>query len=41
MTRKIIQESMKGKISVSNDNFTFENQKCFGALFKIILKNNT
>ena len=41
ITRKIIQESMKGKISVCNHNFTFENQECVGALFKITLKNNT
>ena len=41
ITRKIIQESMKGKISVCNHNFTFENQECIGALFKITLKNNT
>ncbi len=41
MTHKIIQESMKGKISVSNNTFIFKNQECFGALFKITLKNNT
>jgi signal transduction histidine kinase len=41
MTRKIIQTSMKGKICVYNDEFIFEDQKCFGAVFKITLKNNT
>jgi C4-dicarboxylate-specific signal transduction histidine kinase len=41
MTHKIIQESMKGKISVSNHKFIFENQECEGALFQISLKNNT
>ena len=41
MTHKIIQESMKGKINVSNNTFTYKTQECFGALFKITLKNNT
>lgn len=41
MTHKIIQDSMKGKISVSNQKFVFENQECEGALFQISLKNNT
>jgi nitrogen fixation/metabolism regulation signal transduction histidine kinase len=41
MTRKIIQNSMKGKISVHNHKFTFENKKYIGALFKIVLKSNT
>ena len=41
MTHKIIQTSMKGKISVSNDKFIFENKEYEGAHFKIILKNNT
>ncbi|MDD2888739.1 MAG: ATP-binding protein [Aliarcobacter sp.] len=41
MTHKIIQSSMKGKITVSNKQFIFENKECAGALFKITLKNNT
>lgn len=41
MTHKIIQSSMKGKITVSNKQFIFENKECIGALFKITLKNNT
>ena len=41
MTHKIIQTSMKGKITVCNHHFTFENKEYYGALFKIILKNNT
>ena len=41
MTHKIIQTSMKGKITVCNHQFTFENKEYYGALFKIILKNNT
>ena len=41
MTHKIIQTSMKGKITVRNQQFVFENQECVGALFKIRLKNNT
>ena len=41
MTHKIIQTSMKGKITVHNQQFIFENKECMGALFKITLKNNT
>ena len=41
MTRKIIQNSMKGKICVYNHEFTFENQKCFGASFKITLDGDS
>jgi signal transduction histidine kinase len=41
MTHKIIQSSMKGKITVCNKEFIFEDKKCVGALFKITLKNNT
>jgi PAS domain S-box-containing protein len=41
MTHKIIQTSMKGKITVRNQQFIFENKECMGALFKITLKNNT
>ena len=41
MTHKIIQTSMKGKITVSNKQFVFENKECIGALFKITLKNNS
>ena len=41
MTHKIIQTSMKGKITVCNHHFTFENKEYIGALFKIVLKNNT
>ena len=41
MTHKIIQSSMKGKISVKNDKFIFEDKEYKGAHFKITLKNNT
>ncbi|MDD2895977.1 MAG: ATP-binding protein [Aliarcobacter sp.] len=41
MTHKIIQSSMKGKITVCNKEFIFEDKECVGALFKILLKNNT
>jgi signal transduction histidine kinase len=41
MTRKIVQNSMKGKICVYNHEFTFKNQKCFGAAFKITLDSNS
>lgn len=40
MTHKIIKMSMKGKISVSNKKFTFENKTYTGAYFKIILTAN-
>jgi nitrogen fixation/metabolism regulation signal transduction histidine kinase len=40
MTHKIIKMSMKGKISVSNKKFTFENKTYIGAYFKIILTAN-
>jgi hypothetical protein len=32
---------MKGKISVKNDKFIFEDKEYKGAHFKITLKNNT
>ena len=38
MTRKIIESSMKGKISVCNHKFVYDSQECQGALFKITLK---
>jgi signal transduction histidine kinase len=41
MTHKIIQESMKGDISVENHEFIHENKKCIGALFRITLSCNT
>jgi C4-dicarboxylate-specific signal transduction histidine kinase len=41
MTHKIIQESMKGDISVENHEFTYENKKYTGALFRITLNSNT
>lgn len=37
MTHKIINMSMKGKISVSNNQFIFANKSYKGALFKIVL----
>ena len=40
MTHKIIKMSMKGKISVSNKKFIFENKTYMGAYFKIILTAN-
>ena len=41
MTHKIIKTSMRGNIQVSNEEFIYDNKKCFGALFKISLPNNT
>jgi len=41
MTHKIIQESMQGDISVENHEFTYENKKYTGALFRITLNSNT
>ena len=41
MTHKIIQESMKGDISVENHEFVYENKKYIGALFRITLSCNT
>ena len=41
MTHKIIQESMKGDISVENHEFVYENKKYIGALFRISLSCNT
>ncbi len=41
MTHKIISSSMKGKISVCNEKFIYEEKEFTGALFKIILPANT
>ena len=41
MTHKIIKMSMKGRISVSNKRFKYENKTYIGALFKIILAANS
>ena len=41
MTHKIIKMSMKGKITVSNKEFTYEDKEYIGAEFKITLPSNT
>uniref|UniRef100_UPI004047DAC6 ATP-binding protein n=1 Tax=Aliarcobacter sp. TaxID=2321116 RepID=UPI004047DAC6 len=41
MTHKIIKMSMKGRISVSNKRFKYENKTYIGAQFKIILPANS
>ncbi len=41
MTHKIIKMSMKGKITVSNKEFTYEDKQYIGAEFKITLPSNT
>jgi nitrogen fixation/metabolism regulation signal transduction histidine kinase len=40
MTHKIVKMSMKGRISVSNKKFVFEDNTYKGALFKIVLPIN-
>ncbi|CAM3509188.1 ATP-binding protein [Arcobacter aquimarinus] len=41
MTHKIIKTSMKGKITVLNETFTYEDKLYTGAAFKIILASHT
>lgn len=41
MTRKIIKSSMKGDITASNEKFIYNHKTYEGALFKILLPNNT